>query len=204
MRGFRAEGQAGFSSSTRKGTSKSKFGWGGAVGVDAYVANSFVLGAEGAFWWADAENHTHDGAGIADHKTFEEWSLSARAGVMVTPSTLVYGKVGYVRNEQRKRFTPDVGVCGGNACQSPGYLRPRQDQRHRLGGGVEQNITDMFYVKAEGRYNNYHNHTHTVTGLIGLGVLFGGSRPKLRRHRHRRRRLPRRRRRRRRPARTAP
>src|SRR6476646_10423554 len=83
LRGFRAEGQAGYSQFSSEGNHKSKFGWGGAVGVDAYVANSFVLGAEGAFWWADAENHTHDGAGIADHKTFEEWSLSARAGVMV-------------------------------------------------------------------------------------------------------------------------
>jgi len=31
-------------------------------------------------------------------------------------------------------------------------------------------------VKAEGRYSRYNNHTHTLTGLLGLGVLIGGTR----------------------------
>ena len=43
------------------------------------------------------------------------------------------------------------------------------------GAGLEQNLSDMFYVKAEGRYSRYNNHTHTMTGLIGAGVLFGAS-----------------------------
>src|SRR3954464_1745654 len=99
LRGFRAEAQGGISSFHSEGNSKTKIGWGGAAGVDAYVANNFVLGAEGTFWWAPAENHTIDGAGLANHKTFQEWGLAARAGYTVTPDTLVYGKFGYVRNE---------------------------------------------------------------------------------------------------------
>jgi len=50
LRGFRAEAQAGWTSFHSEGNSDSKFGWGGAVGVDAYVANSFVLGAEATYW----------------------------------------------------------------------------------------------------------------------------------------------------------
>src|SRR4051795_5096211 len=73
LRGFRAEAQTGISSFHSEGNSKSKWGWGGAVGVDAYVADRFVLGAEGTYWWAPADNHTIDGAGLANHKTFEEW-----------------------------------------------------------------------------------------------------------------------------------
>src|SRR3954463_6187064 len=106
LRGFRAEAQVGVSSFHSEGMSKSKIGWGGAVGVDAYIANSFVLGAEGTFWWAPAENRGLDGGGEANHKTFQEYGLALRAGVMATPSTLVYGKVGWVRNEQRKEFVP--------------------------------------------------------------------------------------------------
>src|SRR3954454_3483058 len=83
LRGFRAEAQGGISSFHSEGNSKSKIGWGAAPGVDAYVANNFVLGAEGTFWWPPAENHPVDGAGIANHKTFQEWGLAARAGVMV-------------------------------------------------------------------------------------------------------------------------
>ena len=56
LRGFRAEGDVGVSSFHSEGASKSRIGWGGAVGVDAYVANGFVLGAEGTFWWAPADN----------------------------------------------------------------------------------------------------------------------------------------------------
>src|SRR3982751_6165693 len=122
LRGFRAEGQVGISSFHSEGNSKSKIGWGAAAGVDAYVANNFVLGAEGPFWWAPPENHTVDGLGIANHKTFQEWGLAARAGVMVTPSTLVYGKIGYVRNEQRKEFVPFLPrttIVGG--ATTPGY-----------------------------------------------------------------------------------
>src|SRR3954462_11043664 len=76
LRGFRAEGQVGVSSFHSEGNHKSKIGWGGAVCVDGYVANSFVLGAEGTFWWAPAENHPIVGLGLANHKTFQEWGLA--------------------------------------------------------------------------------------------------------------------------------
>ena len=146
LRGFRAEVDGGVSSFHSEGNSKSKIGWGGAVGVDAYVANSFVLGAEGTFWWAPAENHTIDGAGLANHKTFEEWGLAARAGYEVAPGTLIYGKVGWVRNEQRKEFVPFIGgttTPGGNL--TPGYYYHHfHTSGLQWGGGIEQNITDMF------------------------------------------------------------
>src|SRR5438046_8646575 len=75
LRGFRAEGQAGITSFHSEGNSKTKVGWGAAVGVDAFVANSFVLGVEGTYWDSRPENHTIDGAGLANHKMFQEWGL---------------------------------------------------------------------------------------------------------------------------------
>ena len=178
LRGFRAEAQAGVSSWHSEGASKSKFGWGGAVGVDADVANGFILGAEGTFWWAPADNRgVIQSGGIANHKTFQEWGLAARAGYMVTPETLIYVKGGYVRNEQRKEFVPNV-VGGTGGSLTPGYYYDhRNHSGYVVGGGIEQNLTDMFYVSAEGRYSRYNNHTHTLTGLIGLGVLVGGTHP---------------------------
>src|SRR5690242_19905404 len=109
LRGFRVEADTGISSWHSEGAHKSKWGWGAAAGVDAYVADNFVLGAEGTFWWAPADNrNVPQSGGIANHKTFQEWGLAARAGVEVAPGTLVYGKIGYVRNEQRKEFVPYV------------------------------------------------------------------------------------------------
>ena len=49
LRGFRAEGQVGITSFHSEGNHDSKIGWGAAAGVDAYVANSFVLGVEGTY-----------------------------------------------------------------------------------------------------------------------------------------------------------
>jgi outer membrane immunogenic protein len=181
LRGFRAEGQVGVSSWHSEGASRSKIGWGGAVGVDADVANGFVLGAEGTFWWAPADNrNVPQSGGIANHKTFQEWGLAARAGFLVTPSTLIYAKGGWVRNEQRKEFVPFVPAPGGGTnlggATTPGYFYDhRTHSGYVLGGGIDQNITDMFYVSAEGRYSRYNDHTHTLTGLIGLGVLIGGT-----------------------------
>ena len=177
LRGFRAEGQVGITSFHSEGNHDSKIGWGAAVGVDAFVANSFVLGVEGTYWDARPENHTIDGAGLANHKMFQEWGLALRAGVMATPATLIYGKVGYVRDEQRKEFVPFVGgTTNLGGALTPGYY---YDHDHvsgiQWGGGIEQNITDMFYVKAEGRYSNYRTNSSRLTGLIGAGVKFGAA-----------------------------
>ena len=105
LRGFRAEGDVGLSSFHSEGDHKSHVGWGAAAGVD-FDLGGFVVGGEGTFWWAPAENEVIDGPGLAEHKTFQEWAAALRLGYQITPSTLVYGKVGYAWNEQRKRFTP--------------------------------------------------------------------------------------------------
>jgi len=181
LRGVRVEADTGISSWHSEGASTSKWGWGAAVGLDAYVANNFVLGAEGTFWYAPADNRAvPQSGGIANHKTFQEWGLAARAGVELGTGTLVYGKFGIVRNEQRKEFVPYVAGPGGvqniGGATTPGYYYDHRNHSGWVaGGGIEQTLASNFYVKAEGRYSRYNNHTHTLTGLLGLGVLFGGA-----------------------------
>ena len=105
--------------------------------------------------------------GVAFRKSFEEWGGAIRAGVMVTPSTLVYAKGGFVVNEQRKYFEAD------NPFGS--YYNHYRTKGCVVGGGVEQMLGERLYVKAEGRYANYKTNSSRLTGLIGLGVLFGPS-----------------------------
>src|SRR5690349_23048986 len=95
LRGFRVEAQAGYDQFNADGGHHTKLGVGGAAGVD-FDLGGFVLGPEVTYWWAPNEVRTNDN-GFVRHKSFEEWTLALRAGVNVTPSTLVYGKVGYVR-----------------------------------------------------------------------------------------------------------
>ena len=76
-----------------------------------------------------------DGGGVVNHKTFQEWGLAARAGVELAPGTLVYGKFGYVRNEQRKEFIsyPPFGTC---AATSPDGSRCYYYDHRNVGGWV--------------------------------------------------------------------
>src|SRR6476469_10497095 len=119
LRGFRGELQAGYDQFNSEGEHHGKLGVGGALGVD-FDLGGFVLGPELTYGWAPNENHTVEGGGLAERKSFQEWALALRGGFMVTPSTLIYGKVGYVKNEQRKRFTP-ITATGALDSAAPGY-----------------------------------------------------------------------------------
>src|SRR3954454_24438821 len=152
LRGFRVEAQAGYDQFSADGDHHSKLGVGGAAGVD-FDLGGFVLGPEITYWWAPNEVRTIDGPGLAEHKSFEEWALALRAGVNVTPATLIYGKVGYVRNEQRKAFQPDNGLTG--------YYDHYKVGGWQWGAGIAQMITGGFYASLEGRYSDYTSKAHS-------------------------------------------
>jgi outer membrane immunogenic protein len=179
LRGVRADAQVGIDRFYSEGNHHNKIGYGGSAGVDTIIGDSFVLGAEGTFWWSKNENITRDGPGTAARKSFQEWGAAIRAGVMTTPSTLIYGKAGLVVNEQRKRFNADAVVTPGFPASTGGnglfgdYYNHYRTRGWVLGGGVEQMLGDNLYVKAEGRYSNYRTNSSRLVGVIGLGVLFG-------------------------------
>ena len=167
LRGVRADAQVGIDRFYSEGNNDSHLAYGGALGVDTFVGDNFVLGVEGTFLNSRAENVTRDGPGVAFRKSFEEWGGAIRAGVMMSPSTLVYAKGGFVVNEQRKYFNADNPFGSYyNHYRTKGYV---------VGAGVEQMLGERLYVKAEGRYANYKTNSSRLTGLIGLGVLFGPS-----------------------------
>ena len=165
LRGVRADAQVGIDRFYSEGNNDNHLAYGGAIGVDTFVSPTFVLGVEGTFLNSRAENITRDGPGVAERKSFEEYGGAVRAGVMMSPSTLVYAKGGFVVNEQRKYFRADNPFGSYyNHYRTKGYV---------VGGGIEQMLSDRFYVKAEGRYANYKTNSSRVTGLLGLGILFG-------------------------------
>ncbi len=167
LRGVRADAQVGIDRFYSEGNNDNHLAYGGALGVDTFVGDNFVLGVEGTFLNSRAENVTRDGPGVAYRKSFEEWGGAIRAGVMMTPSTLVYAKGGFVVNEQRKYFDADNPFGSYyNHYRTKGYV---------VGGGVEQMLGERIYLKAEGRYANYKTNSSRITALLGLGILFGPS-----------------------------
>lgn len=180
----RAEVQVGISEFSAAGDSDSSIGYGAAAGID-FDAGGFIVGVEGTYWWpgqcfkakldCPVEVRTLDRSNFVNHKAFQELGLALRAGVMLTPATLVYGKVGAVRSEHRKEILPFPARRRGPV---PNYIY----ENYKRGGwtaglGVEHQISGPFYGKAEGRYSDYKRHrisggTHMITGLLGLGVKF--------------------------------
>ena len=163
---FRADVQGGVDRFYSEGNNDTGLAVGASAGVD-FDLGGFVVGPEVSFMWSPRENHTVDGPGIAHRKSFEEWGFGLRAGSQISPDTLVYGKAMFVVNEQRKYFQAN------NPLGS--YYNHYNTRGWQLGAGVEQMLSDIFYVKAEGRYSNYRTNSSRLTGMLGLGVKFGAA-----------------------------
>ena len=170
---FRADVQAGLDRFYSEGNNDTGLAVGASAGVD-FDTGGFVIGPEVSFMWSPRENETRDGPGVAYRKSFEEWGFGLRAGSYVSPGTLVYAKGMFVVNEQRKYFDADF-IPGEN--NDPSYYNHYRTRGWQAGVGVEQMLSDMFYVKAEGRYSNYRTNSSRLTGMLGLGVKFGGAAP---------------------------
>jgi outer membrane immunogenic protein len=170
FRGIRIEGNVGGDRFQSQGHHNDKFGFGGTVGFDGVIGNKIVIGPEGSYWHANDGNENCSGGrtgGTICEKSFEEWGAGVRAGYLVTPNFLVYGKGGYVDNEQRKSFNAPVG-------QTSFYDHYRTDG-YQVGGGVEYSLgRDVMkmplFVGAQYVYSQYNDHTsrQRVMGSIGF------------------------------------
>jgi outer membrane immunogenic protein len=175
LRGVKADAQVGYDRFYSEGNHHNRLGYGGAVGIDGLFGNGLVLGVEGTLFTARNENITRDGPGIARRKSFEEYGVALRAGFMTTPSTLIYARGGIVRNEQRKFF--DADTIGTRPAIFGDYYNHYHTAGYTVGGGVEQMLGQNLYLKAEGRYSNYRTNSSRLTGILGLGLMFGASAP---------------------------
>lgn len=173
FRGFRIEGNAGGDRFQSEGHHNDKFGYGGTAGFDGQIGDKIVVGAEGSYWRANkwTENNTGgvNGGNIA-HKSFEEYGAAVRAGYLFTPNLLVFGKGGWVTNDQRKRFDAPVGETSFyNHTGTDGY---------QVGGGVEYTLPSFtgvplpIYVNAQYVYSNYDDHTTRQRLMGGIGIRF--------------------------------
>ena len=176
FRGFRVEANAGGDRFQSQGVHNDKFGYGATLGFDGTIAERFVVGAEATYWrdGKGSENCTSGlNGGSVCHKSFQEIGGAFRAGYLVTPKLLVFGKGGYVSNEQRKRFDPTSNLFYINGLivgpERPYYNHVRTDG-FQAGGGVEYSLTDMFYVDAQYVYSGYADHTARQRALLGIGI----------------------------------
>jgi outer membrane immunogenic protein len=174
FRGLRIEGDAGGDRFQSQGVHRDKFGYGATVGFDGQIGKRIVIGPEATYWRANnySQNCTGTvGGGSLCNRSFEEFGVGVRAGYLVTPQMMVFGKGGYVTNEQRKLFEAPAG-------QSSFYDHYNTDG-YQVGGGVELSMADRFkgplsglYVNAQYVYSNYSDHTSRQRVMGGVGIRF--------------------------------
>lgn len=123
--------------------------YGVGVGYDIAVGGA-VIGIEGE--WVDGTAKTEytqtgdfEGFGLGSVETGRDLYVGVRAGILATPTTLVYVKGGYTN----ARF---------NVLASDGETELSQNfdtDGWRLGAGAEVALAENMFVKAEYRYSNY-------------------------------------------------
>jgi outer membrane immunogenic protein len=170
FRGFRVEGNIGGDRFQSQGRHRDKFGYGATVGFDGVIGDRIVVGPEASYWRANEWNEICAGGrtgGTICQKSFQEYGAAVRAGYLVTPNFLVFGKGGYVNNEQRKSFSAPAG-------QTSFYDHYSTDG-YQVGGGVEYSLgRDVMkmplYVGAQYVFSQYNDHTsrQRVMGTIGF------------------------------------
>ena len=143
----------------------SKFSYGGFVGYDRQIGD-VVIGAEVAFNPNGATlNATIPGSGSIEVDSKWSADFTARAGVVVAPKILVYGRLGYGVNRNTIR-----GFAAGNS--QPLASETSNDDGIIYGGGAEYLLNDRISVRAEYRRGDFGGSLSQDQIMSGLTVRF--------------------------------
>ncbi|HEV7660129.1 MAG TPA: outer membrane beta-barrel protein [Allosphingosinicella sp.] len=166
--GFRIEGLAGYDSARIQSNNDGGFVYGVGVGYDFQTGRA-VLGIE-----AEASDSTNSGCTrdlIVASDAFcaraqRELSIGLRAGILVSPRTLLYAKAGYTN----ARFSVDYD--DGTPAGTNNFSYHENLDGIRVGGGAEFRVGGNAFVKLEGRYSNYQFGGDRGQGVAAFGFRF--------------------------------
>lgn len=131
--------------------------YGGGVGFDAALGDSFVVGAEAELTDSTA-NADNDGVpntfNLGRVEAGRDIYVGARAGFIVGEKMLVYAKGGYT-NARFNLVGTDGTVDLDQRLDTDGW---------RLGAGVETAIGENAFAKIEYRYSNYNEAEFDFNG----------------------------------------
>lgn len=138
----------------------------GQVGYDRQLGQ-LVVGVGADYEWSNAET-TLDLAsgGFAVHGELQKdtaWTVYGRAGILATPTTLLYGLAGFGQTEFGDA---SLTATGGFAASLP---VPTFDT-YTLGAGVEQRFGEHFALKLEYRHREYDGETLAEGAGFTVGI----------------------------------
>ena len=115
------------------------------AGYDRKVADRVVIGAEGGLDFAsDDELHTSPSGNSFTIDPKRSFDLTARAGYLTDPSTLVYARGGYTNARTKNSLVTAAGTATAYDNRD-GWL---------LGGGVERQFMSNASARLEYRYSD--------------------------------------------------
>ena len=177
LRGVRVEGNFGGERYRSAFTRDASYGYGATVGFDGVIGNSIVIGPEGHIWRPERDkvNCTTGPAGRFCNTSEYELGVALRAGILITPNVLVFGKGGYVHDSQRNDFTATdtLYYVNGQIVPPPAsFTRSPDTSGYQVGGGAEYSLNETFYVNGQYVYSRYDNRTSRERIMIGVGLRF--------------------------------
>jgi len=134
---------------------------GGHVGFDLKLLKLIVIGGEvQASWRSDSGNRTVPGIASFDAEPIRTYGGGARAGLLVTPGTLVYGRANYARLDYRLRYR-----LGYFVPETRGSVE-RELPELVYGGGLEQRLDSHSSIRVE--YLHSRADKDRLTSAFGL------------------------------------
>jgi len=136
------------------------------VGYDATINRRFVVGAEAGLDLAsDDEVQGSDGNATYSVDPKYSFDVTARAGYLVNPKTLLYVRGGYTNARTHATVVNGTAIESGSRSQN-GWL---------LGGGAERQVAQNVTARLEYRYSKFSegdgkDYRHRV--LAGLAYRF--------------------------------
>ena len=144
--------------------------YGGAIGYDFQIGGA-VIGAEAELTGSSVDTRA-DSLLVAGDRLVADMGrdiyLGARAGVAITPTTLLYAKGGYTN--AKVNTTYETGTTRTEISEDM--------EGFRVGAGAEFKLSNNMYLKGEYRYSNYGKidgydidiDRHQV--VAGVGIRF--------------------------------
>lgn len=131
------------------GSGRDGLTYGGAIGYDANLGGSTILGIEGEIDGSTTKARAYDIVNTGDAarlKAGRDLYVGGRLGYVVSPRAMIYAKAGYTNARFNARYFDGTATTFEDSQNLGGY---------RLGAGVEYNVTPTAYIKGEYRYSHY-------------------------------------------------
>lgn len=155
-------GGYGWSTFDSGGTSDDAKGWLGGFQLGYnYQIDSFVLGVEGDFSFADVADDISDPFGTGGNASLKNDYFATIAGRVgyAFDRFLVYGKGGVAFTRDKYDITDGIGGFANGTFNRTGWM---------VGGGLEYAFWDNWSVKAEYNYLSFGSITETLTAGGGI------------------------------------